>query len=318
MTHRFSRRQFNLFAAATPILLVAGCRPQQRAGNLVAVITPSHDNPFFKAEADAASSKLKALGYSPLVNSHDDDPYKQSQLIDVAIARRAAAIILDNAGSDATLASVTKAKSAGIPSFLIDREMSGRGIAISQIVADNYQGAVAGAEAFVSYMGERGNYIELVGRESDTNASIRSQGFHEVIDRYPELRMVGRQSANWSRTEAFQRMETLIQGNPGIKGVVAGNDTMALGAMAAIKTAGLRDVVVIGFDGSPDALASIRAGELRATVLQPAALIAEMAVRQLHDFLAKGRTGLPEKQAVPCELIARSNVDEYGVFARKA
>jgi len=183
----------------------------------------------------------------------------------------------------------------------------------------NYQGAMLGAGAFVREMGESGDYIELVGRESDTNASIRSQGFHEVIDRYPGLTLVGRQSANWSQIEAFARMETLIQGYRSIKGVIAGNDTMALGALAAVKAAGLAgQIVVVGFDGSPDAMASIRAGELRATVMQPAVQIAQMAAQQLHDYLSTGTTGLPEKQAVPCELVDRTNVDEYGVFARKS
>ena len=52
----------------------------------IAIITPSHDNPFFKAEADAASARAKELGYEVLVNSHDDDANKQDQLIDVAIS----------------------------------------------------------------------------------------------------------------------------------------------------------------------------------------------------------------------------------------
>jgi erythritol transport system substrate-binding protein len=166
-------------------------------------------------------------------------------------------------------------------------------------------------------MGERGNYIELVGRESDTNASVRSRGYHDVIDRYPDLKMIGRQSANWDQREAFQKMETLIQGNKDIKGVIAGNDTMALGAMAALKAAGLGHVIVVGFDGSPDAIASIKAKEMRATVLQPAAGIARLAVDQAHLLITKGSTGQPEKQAIDCELVTAANADQFGVFSRK-
>lgn len=65
---------------------------------LLAIITPSHDNPFFKAEAEGALAKAKELGYATLVASHDDDVNKQNQLIETAIARKAKAIILDNAG----------------------------------------------------------------------------------------------------------------------------------------------------------------------------------------------------------------------------
>ena len=283
----------------------------------IAIITPSHDNPFFKAEAEAAAEQARKLGYEVLVNSHDDDANKQDQLIDVAIARKVSAIVLDNAGADASIAAVKKAKTAGIPSILIDREINATGAAAAQIVSNNYQGATLGAEEFVRLMGEEGNYIELVGRESDTNASVRSRGYHDVIDKYPGLKMVGRQSANWDQREAFQKMETMIQGNRNIKGVIAGNDTMALGAMAALKAAGLGQVIVIGFDGSPDAIASIKAKEMRATVLQPAAAIARMAVDQAHQLITNGSTGQPEKQAIDCELVTLANADQYGVFGRK-
>ena len=69
---------------------------------LVVIITPSPDNVFFKAEQEAAEAKAKELGYETLVISHDDDPTKQSQAFDTAISRKAAAIILDNAGADVT------------------------------------------------------------------------------------------------------------------------------------------------------------------------------------------------------------------------
>jgi erythritol transport system substrate-binding protein len=283
----------------------------------IAVITPSHDNPFFKAEADAAAARARELGYDVLVNVHDDDANKQDQLIDVAIARKVSAIVLDNAGADASVAAIRKAKAAGIPGILIDREINVTGVAAAQIVSNNYQGATLGAEEFVRLLGEKGGYIELVGRESDTNAAVRSRGFHDVLDRYPGLLMVARQSANWDQREAFQKTETLIQANRGIRGVIAGNDTMALGAMAALRGAGLGHVIVVGFDGSPDAIASIRAGEIKATVLQPAAYIARLAVDQAHALITKGSTGQPEKQSIDCELVTPSNAGEFGVFARK-
>lgn len=309
--------------AALAIVAVSACRggdrasPESSSRRVMAIITPSHDNPFFKAEAEAAAARARELGYDVLVNSHDDDAHRQDELVDVAIAQRVAAIVLDNAGADASLAAVSKAKAAGIPSFLIDREINQTGVAVAQIVSNNYQGATLGAEEFVRLVGERGTYIELVGRESDTNAGTRSRGFHDVLDKYPDLKMVGRQSANWSQTEAFQKMETLIQGNRRMSGVIAGNDTMALGAAAALKAANLPTVVVVGFDGSPDAIASITAGEMKATVLQPAAAIARLAVEQAHRYITTGSTGQPEKQAMDCELITAANAGQFGIFARK-
>jgi erythritol transport system substrate-binding protein len=301
-------------------VVLAGCgsvKPAGSGGKLIAIITPSHDNPFFKAEADTAAAHARELGYEVTVNSHDDDAHKQDQLVDVAIAKGAAAIVLDNAGADASVAAVQKAKAAGIPSFLIDREINATGIAVSQIVSNNYQGASLGAQEFVRLMGEKGNYIELLGRESDTNGAIRTRGYHDVLDKYDGLKLVGRQSANWSQTEAFQKVETMVQGNRNIKGVIAGNDTMALGAVAALKNAGLEKVIVVGLDGSPDAIASVRAGAIRATVLQPAATISRLAVDQAHKFLTTGSTGAAEKQSIDCELVTPANADQYGVFGKK-
>jgi len=311
------RREVLLSGAAVLLAVLGGmggCRPARPAKRLIAIITPPHDNPFFKAEAEAADAAARALGYETLVLSHDDDASRQDQLVDTALAKGAAAIVLDNAGADASVAAVRKAKEAGVPSFLIDRELNATGIAVAQIVSNNYQGATLGAQELVRLLGERGTYVELVGRESDTNAAIRTKGYGDVLRKYPDLVNVARVSANWSQTEAFQKMETILQGNRKIDGVLAGNDTMALGASAALLAAGLPKVVVVGLDGSPDVIAAIRRGEIRATVLQQAALIARTAVEQADLYLRTGSTGRPEKQSVDCLLVTPENAGRFGVF----
>lgn len=281
---------------------------------LIAIITPSHDNPFFKAEADGAEARAQEMGYETVVMVHDDDPNKQSQMIDTAIARGADAIILDNAGADASVEPVRRAKEEGIPSFLIDREITETGIAVSQIVSNNYQGAQLGAQEFVRLMGEEGPYVELLGRESDTNAGIRSAGYHDVIDQYPEMEMVAQQSANWSQTEAFEKMETILQANPDIKGVISGNDTMAMGAWAALEAAGREDVIVVGLDGSNDVRDSILAGGIKATVMQPAYRQAQIAVEQADRYLSEGSTGQEEKQLMDMVLITPENASRLETF----
>ena len=282
---------------------------------IVYIITPSHSNPFFKTEADSASAKAKELGYEVKAVSHDDDATKQSELFDNAISDKAAAIICDNAGADATVAAVRKAREANIPTFLIDREINASGVAISQIVANNYQGAKGIAEVFVEAMGEQGNYVELLGRETDTNAHIRSAAFHEVIDAYPNMKMVAQQTANWEQTEANSKTETILQSNPDIKGIVCGNDTMAVGAAVAVKNAGLEGkIAIIGVDGSDEAAAAIKSGAMTGTALQQAALIAEMAVEQADMYLKEGKTGKDEKQLVDCIIITKENVDKVKNF----
>lgn len=311
---KINRRVFMSGLAGAVTLATTSISLAQGKG-LIAILTPSHDNPFFKAEAVGAEARAKELGYETIVLVHDDDPNKQSELFDTAIARGANAIILDNAGADATVAAVQRAKDAGIPSFLIDREIKEAGIAVSQIVSNNYQGAQLGAEEFVSIMEEEGNYVELVGREADTNAGIRSSGYHDIIDQYPDLVMVAQQSANWSQTEAFEKMESILQANPEIKGVICGNDTMAMGAWAALEAAGRDDVIVVGFDGSNDVRDSILAGGIKATVLQPAYRQAQLAVEQADQYINTGSTGLPEKQLMDCVLINADNAADLETFA---
>jgi erythritol transport system substrate-binding protein len=303
------------------LLLMAGAMVQsalaQQQKKLIAIIVPSPENPFFKALADAADAKAKSIGYNTLILVHNDDPVKQDQLFDTAIARKAAAIILDNAGADATIAAVTKAKNAGIPSFLVDREINATGVAIAQLVSNNYQGATLGAEEFAKLMGEEGNYVELIGKETDTNAGIRSKGYNDTLSQYPKLKKVAAQSANWNQAEAFQKTQTIIQQFPNIKGLISGNDTMALGAYAALKAAGKGQVLVVGFDGSPDVAESIKAHEIRATVLQPVVRLSEMAVEQADHYIKTGKADQPEKQTIDCVLINADNVDNYSAFSLK-
>ncbi|MCH4158447.1 MAG: D-ribose ABC transporter substrate-binding protein [Acidaminococcaceae bacterium] len=331
---RFKKMFFVLMALSMMAMAVAGCGGSDKkaaapaaattqkalkggGSKIIYIITPSHSNPFFKTEADAASAKAKALGYQVKVVSHDDDATKQSTLFDNAISDKAAAIICDNAGADATVAAVKKARDAQIPTFLIDREINGKGIAIAQIVANNYQGAKAIAEVFVEKMGEKGNYAELLGKESDTNAGVRSSAFHEVIDKYKGLKMVAKQTANWEQAEAYQKTETILQSHPDIKGIICGNDTMAMGAIAAVKNAGLKNVAIIGVDGSDEAAAAIKAGTMTGTALQQAARIAEMSVEQADKYLKTGSTGKDEKQLIDCIAITSKNVDKLHTFVYK-
>jgi erythritol transport system substrate-binding protein len=108
-------------------------------------------------------------------------------------------------------------------------------------------------------------------------------------------------------------MQAMMQANPDIKGVISGNDEMALGAIAALKEAGKFDGVVVGgFDGSPDAVAAVKSGDLAYTVLQPVAVFSEAAVKQADTFLRTGKTGIAsEKQLFDCILITKENADKY-------
>jgi ABC-type sugar transport system substrate-binding protein len=297
-------------------LVFAAGQQEAKASNLMVIITPDKDNIFFTAEADAAKAKAESLGYTTLLAVHGDDPNSESELIDTAIAKKAVAIIIDVANSDASPNNLKRATAAGIPVFCMDREINVSGIAKAQLISNNFQGAKLGAERFVTLMGEKGKYIELVGKESDTNAGVRSKGFHNIIDQYPDMKMAARETANWSQTEAFSDIESLLQANPGIAGIICGNDTMALGAQAAIEAAGRADIIVSGFDGNDNVLQSILQGKIDGTVMQPNAKNAEMAVELADKYIKTGSTGMSEEKILnDCFLITPENAMKWKGFA---
>ena len=305
-------------ATSTPASSAAAVAPSAAAAasagagtKTIFVITQDLTNLLVKAESDGAANEAKKLGYQVVVESHANDPATQLSLFEDAIAKHAAAIIVDNAGADATVTAVQKAKDAGIPTFLIDREMNATGVAMAQIVANNAQGAVLGGQEFARLMGQKGNYVEFTGIETDNNAQIRSKGYHSVLDPLSAMKMVAQQSAHWSQTEAFNDLQTILQSTPDIQGVINGNDTMALGAWAAVKAAGKTNIIVVGFDGNPDVLNSIKAGEIKATVFQPLVKIAQMAADEADAYIRTGQAPATERQLVDCELVTPANVDQY-------
>ena len=97
------------------------------------MIVPPVENPFFGAMQTIAADKAEELGYTTTRLVHDDDANKQLELFESCISQGAKAIILDNAGADATVAAVQKAKDAGIPSFLVDREITQEGVAVARV-----------------------------------------------------------------------------------------------------------------------------------------------------------------------------------------
>ena len=282
--------------------------------NIIYVITPSHSNPFFRTEARVAANTAKELGYEVKVFSHDDNLFKQSELFEAAIADKAAAIICDNAGAEGTAPAVKRAFDNGVPTFLIDREINETNLAVSQISANNYQGAKAVAEYFVKEMDGEGEYAELFGLESDVNAKIRSTAFHEVIDKHPKLRRVTMQVAKWDQNLAYQKTERILSSYPNLKGIISGNDSMAVGAAEAVIASGKTGIKIIGIDGSNDAVKYIRSGKLTATALQPVVEMATQAVYQADEYIKNGSTGKSEKQQVDCTVINRSNADYVNDF----
>jgi erythritol transport system substrate-binding protein len=303
-----------LAACAVALPVVTGfATSASAAGGLISIIVNDPANPYWLTEGKVAAAEAQKLGYSATVGASKGDTNTESNLIDTAITNKSVAIILDPANASGSIGAVKKAIAANIPVFLVNAEINEQGLAKAQLVSNNAQGAALGAEEWVKDVGQQGNYVELLGNPADNNAATRSNGYETVLSQYPGLVKVGSQVANWDRTQGHDKTQTLLQAHPDIIGLISGNDEMALGAIAALKEAGkLSSVKVGGFDGSPDAVAAIKAGEMQYTVLQPVAVFAAKAVDEADSYLKTGKTGAAsEKQLFPCLLITPANTADY-------
>jgi len=305
---KFTKRA--LLAAATALPLMASA---VWAEGLISIIVNDPANPYWFTEGEVAKATAIELGYEATVAAHKGDTNTEARLIDAAITNGAKAIILDPANADGSVGVVRKATEAGIPVFLVNAEINEAGIAIAQLVSNNAQGAAMGAVAWVEAVGDTAKYVEFFGNPADNNAATRSNGYNTVISQYPDLEKVAEEVANWDRTQGYNKMQSIMQANPDIQAVISGNDEMALGAIAALKEAGkLEGVIVGGFDGSPDAVEAVKAGEMAYTVLQPVAVFSREAVIQADHYIKNGTAMVAdEKQLFDCLLITMDNVANY-------
>lgn len=317
-----------ILGAAIGCALLAGCAGRrQPAGSggsentegpqKIAVVISTMNNPWFVVLGRTADERAEQLGYEATIFDSQNDSAKEADHFENIIAAGYQAILFNATDSDGSIANVRKAKAAGIPVFCMDREINATDAAVSQIVSDNYSGCVALGQYFVQQLGEKGTYVELLGLIGDNNTKNRSDGFHSVVDRYPGLKMVAQQSADFDRTRALEVMETILQSHPDIDAVFCGNDAMALGAYQALLAAGKADKVkLFGFDGIEDAVQSIREKKIAATVMQFPRLMARRAAESADQYL-RGRRDFQQKTFVTVELVTQENVDQYVAYGRK-
>ncbi len=277
----------------------------------VAVIISTLNNPWFVVLAEAASAKAKELGYEAKIFDSQNNTALETDHFDNAIASGYDAVLFNPTDADGSVVNVKKAKAAGIPVFCIDREVNTADAATSQILSDNYSGCVSIGKYFVETMNKKGKYVELLGLVGDNNTWNRSKGFHSVVDKFPELKMVAQQSADFDRNKGLEVMESILQAHPDITAVFCGNDAMAMGAFQALISSGkANQVKVFGFDGADDVLSSIKSKKISATCLQFPKLMAQTAAIFADEYF-KGKLEFPKKMPVAVELVTQKNIADY-------
>ena len=274
------------------------------ASGAIGLSISTQNNPFFVTLAEGAKKAAKQAGVPLTVVDASDDATKQVSDIEDLVSKNVSVLIVNPVDSDAVTGAVEAAIAKGVRVISVDRVVNGVDIDC-QIASDNVAGAELATQYIVDTLGENVKTAELVGTSGASAAIDRSQGFHNIADK--KLKVVASQTADFDRTQGMTVMENMLQADSSIQAVFAGNDEMALGAVEAISGA-KKDVLVVGFDATDDAIEAIRRGRMGATIAQQPDLIGSTAVENAIR-LTKGES-IPKEIPVEVTLITKDTVDK--------
>ncbi len=232
------------------------------------------NNPWRLALTASMQGEAKKRGWKLVYTNGNGSAAKQVSDVDSLIAQKVDAIFLSPREEKPLAPAVLKAKKAGIPVFVIDRNVdqsiakAGRDY-VTFIGSDFILEGQRAADWLIKATKGTAKIIELEGSLGSSPANDRKTGFDERIKGTPGLEIVASQTGNFTRDEGRQVMEALLQAHPDVTAVYAHNDEMALGAITALEAAGKvpgKDVIIVSIDGEKDALQAIIDGKLGATV----------------------------------------------------
>lgn len=286
-------------ASATAILLATSV--PSLAADTLALVVSTLNNPFFVTLKEGAEGKASELGYNLVVLDSQNDPAKELANVEDVLNKDVKLLLINPTDSDAVRSAIRAANRKDVPVVTLDRGASG-GDVVSHVASDNIQGGEMAAALVDTTLNGTGKVVELQGVPGTSAARDRGEGFHKGIDAVPGLVIVASQAADFDRTKGLNVMENILQAQPEIDIVFAHNDEMALGAIKAIEAA-KRDILVIGFDGTDDAVAAVNDGTMLATVAQQAGMIGAIGV-ETADKVLKGEE-VPAYTPVPLKMIQK-------------
>lgn len=241
----------------------------------VGLIISTLNNPFFVTLKDGAESQAKKQGVKLIVLDSQNDPAKELSNMEDLISRGVDAILINPADSDAVGNAIKMANHSKIPVITLDRGAS-RGVVVSHIASDNIAGGKIAGQFIIAKLKGKGMVVELEGIPGTSAARDRGKGFNAAI-KGTSLKVVAKQTADFDRTKGLNVMENILQAQPVIDAVFAHNDEMALGALKAIEGTG-RKIIIVGFDATGDAIRSVKAGKMAATVAQQPGFIGSTGI----------------------------------------
>ncbi len=243
-----------------------------------------------------------------------NDIGRQLNQIENFIAQRVDAIIINPVDTDATPRMTRLVVRAGIPLVYVNRIPADRQLPprVAFVGSDEAQSGTLQMTEVCRLLQGKGDIVILIGELTNQAARQRTQDVYDVIAR-PQcrgIRVLEKQAASWKRTEAADLMTNWLSTGLHPQAVVANDDEMAIGAIQSLKQARLLSkTIVAGIDATPDGLAAMKAGELKATVFQNAAAQGSGAVDTALK-LARGEN-VPSFVWVPFELVTPANLASY-------
>jgi len=283
----------------------------------IGVSMDKFDDNFLTVLRNGMSDYAKTVpGVSLQIEDAKDDVSKQLSQVQNFIANKVDAIIVNPVDTSATPAITKLAAEAGVPLVYVNRlpaDLDQLGPKASAVVSDEKESGTYEAQQICKLLGGKGDILVIEGQLSNQAALQRTKDVHEVIAT-PDcsgMKIVAEQTANWDRTQGQNLMTNWLSKGLKFDAVVSNNDEMAIGAIQAMKAAGVdtKKAIVGGVDATQDALASMKAGDLKVTVFQNAAGQGKGAV-DTALALASGKT-VDRWIKIPFELVTPDNLDKY-------
>jgi ABC-type sugar transport system substrate-binding protein len=255
-------------------------------------------------------------GVTLQIEDAKDDVSKQLSQVQNFIANGVDAIIVNPVDTSATAAITKAAADAGMPLVYVNREpidVNKLGPKAAFVASNEAESGTLETKEICKILGGKGNILVLEGQLRNQAAVQRTKDIHEVITT-PEcsgIKIIAEQAAEWDRTKGQNLMANWLSKGMKFDAVVSNNDEMAIGAIQAMKAAGLdtKKAVVGGVDATQDALASMKAGDLKVTVFQDAAGQGKGAV-DTALALAAGKS-VDKKVYIPFQLVTPTNMDQF-------
>jgi len=276
----------------------------------IALIMKSLANEFFLTMEQGAKNHQAAHSaeYDLICNGIKDelDVNRQIQLVENMVSQGVQAIVIAPADSKALVAACKKAQDAGVVVVNIDNKLDDavlaeRGIKIPFVGPDNRKGAKTAAD-FLATKLQPGDPVAIVeGVPTAFNGIQRKLGFEDAMNG-AGMKIVTSQSGSWEMAKANQVVAAMITEHPELKAVLCANDSMALGAVAALKSASkVGQVLVIGYDGISAVRERIKDGSILATIEQHADQLAVFGIEYAIDMIKT--KAAPADRETPVDLV---------------